>query len=408
MGLGVVFVFIGVALFSSRLVRPLAAVIGWPGKEVGGSPGRLARDNARRNPQRTASTAAALMIGLALVTVVAMLAQGIRVNFRDAVNQIFITDYAVEAQNNFDPLPVSIAEAAHTAPGVLAVSGVREGDARFLNDNRSLTAVQPGASKVFKLNWEVGSQKTLDTLGADGAFISHAFSKDHHLVQGSQVVIETPQGETLPFTIVGIFKPPPGGSPFGSLTISSKTFDQHYTQPQNIYTFVTMKGGVTPQNTIALERTLKPYPNAKVADRDQFIDDQISGLNTILNVLYVLLALSIVVSLFGIVNTLVLSVFERTRELGMLRAIGMTRWQVRWMISWESVITALIGAVIGILLGIVLAGLLAARLDFVAFSVPLGSVLLFAVVAIVVGLLAAIFPARRAARLNPLEALQYE
>jgi putative ABC transport system permease protein len=410
MGLGIVLVFIGVALFSSHLVRPLAVAIGWPGVQVGGSPGRLARDNARRNPQRTASTAAALMIGLALVTVVAMLAQGIRVNFRDAVQQIFITDYAVEAQNNFDPLPVSIEQAARTAHGVVAVSGVRENEAKIIGENRSLTAVQPGASKVFRLNWDAGSQATLDTLGADGTFISHAFSKDHHLGQGSQITLETPQGDDVTFTIKGIFRPPPGGSPFGSLTISSSKFDQLYpkSQRQNIYTFVTMKGGVTAANTAALEKSLDPYPNAKVADRDQFIDDQISGLNTILNVLYVLLALSIVVSLFGIVNTLVLSVFERTRELGMLRAIGMTRWQVRWMISWESVITALIGAAIGIALGIVLAALLAARLDFVAFAVPVSSLIIFAVAAMIVGLLAAILPARRASRLNVLEALQYE
>jgi putative ABC transport system permease protein len=406
--LGVVFVFIGVALFSSRLVQPLAAVIGWPGVRAGGSPGRLARDNARRNPQRTASTAAALMIGLALVTVVAMLAQGIRVNFRDAVQKIFITDYAVEAQNNFDPLPVSIEEAARTAPRVIAVSGVRAGDARIRGSNESLTALAPEASHVFKLNWEVGSARTLDTLGKDGAFISHAYARDHHLQRGSTVQIETPQGAKPTFRIVGIFKPPPGGSPFGTLTISSATFDTLYTQPQNIYTFVTMKGGVTAANTRALEQTLKPFPNAKVADRNQFISDQISGLNTILNLLYVLLGLSVIISLFGIVNTLVLSVFERTRELGMLRAIGMTRWQVRAMISFESVITALIGAVIGIGLGIALASLLAARLDFVAFSVPIGSLIVFAVAAIIVGLLAAIFPARRAARLNPLEALQYE
>jgi putative ABC transport system permease protein len=408
MGIGVVLVFIGIALFSSRLVRPLAAVIGWPGVEIGGSPGQLARDNARRNPQRTASTAAALMIGLALVTVVAMLAQGIRVNFRDAVKQIFITDYAVEAQNNFDPLPVSVEEAARHASGAIAVSGVRAGNAKILGSNRTLTAVQPGSSRVFRLNWESGSQRTLDTLGADGAFISHAFSKDHHLGLGSPISLETPRGEVRTFRIAGIFKPPPGGSPFGSLTISSATFDSLFTQPQNIYTFVTMQGGVTPANTQALERTLDPFPNAKVADRDQFISDQISGLNTILNVLYVLLALSIVISLFGIVNTLVLSVYERTRELGMLRAIGMTRWQVRAMISFESVITALIGAAIGIALGIALASLLAPRIDFIVFALPWGQVIIFALAAIVVGLLAAIFPARRAARLNPLEALQYE
>jgi putative ABC transport system permease protein len=408
MGLGIVLVFIGVAMFSSRFVRPLAGLIGWPGVQTGGSPGRLARDNARRNPERTASTAAALMIGLALVTVVAMLAQGIRANFRDAVQQIFITDYAVEAQNNFDPLPVSVEEAARRTAGAVAVSGVRAGEAKILGSNRSLTAVQPGASRVFRLNWEAGSPRTLDTLGAKGAFISHAFATDHHLRVGSTVTIETPQGKKPDFEIRGIFKPPPGGSPFGSLTIASKRFDDLYTQPQNIYTFVTMKGGVTAANTKALERELRPYPNAKVADRDQFISDQISGLNTILNVLYVLLALSIVISLFGIVNTLVLSVFERTRELGMLRAIGMTRWQVRAMISFESVITALIGAVIGIALGIVLASLLAARLDFVAFAVPVGSLIVFAIAAVVVGLLAAILPARRASRLNVLEALQYE
>jgi putative ABC transport system permease protein len=408
MGIGVVLVFVGVALFSSHLVQPLAAVIGWPGVQTGGSAGRLARDNSQRNPQRTASTAAALMIGLALVTVVAMLAQGIRSNFRDAVDKIFITDYAIEAQNNFDPLPVSVENAAWLANNVIAVSGVRGGEARILGKNRSVTAVAPGASSVFKLDWDAGSPGTMDVLGEDGAFVSRAFAKDHHLTQGSSITIETPRGAHPTFKIAGIFHPPPGGSPFGSLTIATHRFDSLYTQPQNIYTFVTMQGGATPANTKALERALKPYPNAKVADKEQFINDQISGLNTVLNVLYVLLALSIVISLFGIVNTLVLSVFERTRELGMLRAIGMTRRQVRRMIRYESVITALIGAVIGIALGIALAGLLAARIDFVAFAVPVGSLLIFAAAAIVVGILAAIFPARRAARLNVLEALQYE
>jgi putative ABC transport system permease protein len=165
---------------------------------------------------------------------------------------------------------------------------------------------------------------------------------------------------------------------------------------------------VTDANTQRLERALKGFPNAKLQDRQEFKDNQASGLNQVLNILYVLLALSIIVSLFGIINTLVLTVFERTREIGMLRAVGTTRWQVRWMIALESVVTSLMGAAVGIALGIVLAVLLIARVDFLVLSWPIGSLLLFAVVALVVGVIAAIFPARRAARLNVLQALQYE
>jgi putative ABC transport system permease protein len=169
-----------------------------------------------------------------------------------------------------------------------------------------------------------------------------------------------------------------------------------------------MQGGQSAANLAALTSRLADYPNAKAQTREKFIDNQISGLNSILNILYVLLALSVIVSLFGIVNTLVLTVFERTREIGMLRAIGMTRRQVRRMIRHESVITAMIGGVLGILLGIVLGGLLVYRVDFIVFSLPVFSLIVFGVMAIVVGILAAIFPARRAARLNVLQALQYE
>ena len=169
-----------------------------------------------------------------------------------------------------------------------------------------------------------------------------------------------------------------------------------------------MKGGVTAANTKALEASLKEFPNAKVADGEQFKKNQVAGLKSVLNVLYVLLALSVLVSIFGIVNTLVLTVFERTRELGMLRAIGMTRRQVRQMIRHESVITSLIGAVIGLALGLILAALLIARVKEINFFMPWSQLVLFLVLAILVGIVAAIFPARRAARLNPLEALQYE
>jgi ABC-type antimicrobial peptide transport system permease subunit len=228
------------------------------------------------------------------------------------------------------------------------------------------------------------------------------------LAIGSPLQLTSPSGQTLDLHVIGIFDPPTGGSPFGPVTISDAAWDRIYDSPQNLYSFIRMRSGESDANKAALEQQLKAFPNAKVQTKQEFVDNQISGLNAILNVLYVLLALSVIVSLFGIVNTLVLTVFERTRELGMLRAVGMTRRQVRRMIRAEAVITALMGGVIGIILGLVLGGLLAARIDFIVFALPIGQLIVFAVAAIIVGLLAAIFPARRAGKLNVLEALQYE
>jgi putative ABC transport system permease protein len=409
MGVGALLIFIGVALVSSNVVGPLARVLGWPATRVGGAAGSLARDNARRNPQRTASTAAALMIGLALVTLVATLATSIIGTFNSAVDDLAPGEfYAITAQNNFSPIPISAGKAAAKTPGLESISNVRAGDMRIFGHTRTLTAVDPGVGKVINLNWKEGSQAVLASLGATGAFVDDGFAKNHDLTTGSGIILLTPTGKTLTFIVKGIFKPPAGGSPFGPVTISTKAFDANYQQPKNIYTFVTMNGGVTDANTKALENSLKGFPNAKVADGEQFKSDQVSGLKSVLNVLYVLLALSVLVSIFGIVNVLVLTVFERTRELGMLRAIGMTRRQVRRMIRYESVITSLIGAAIGCVLGLVLAALLVSRVKEINFFTPWSQLVLFLIAAIIVGIIAAIFPARRAAKLNPLEALQYE
>jgi putative ABC transport system permease protein len=405
---GALLVFIGVALFAWKLVPALATVLGWPTARMGGVAGELARGNAKRNPQRTASTAAALMIGLALVTLVAVLGQGIRSTFTGAVDELFVSDYAITAQNNFSPIPTTAAEAAENAPGVEIVGSVRTGEALVFGEPEFVTAVTPNVATVLSLDWKEGSQEVLGALGANGAFVDDGFAEDHNLRVGSLLTITVPTGDRLELTVKGIFEPPTGGSPFGNVTFSSEMFDANYSQPQNLYSFITMRGGVTDSNSEALESALAEFPNAKSQTREEFKENQVGFLNRILNILYVLLALSVVVSLFGIVNALVLTVFERTRELGMLRAIGMTRRQVRRMIRYESVTTALIGAALGIVLGVVLAGLLVWRIDFIDFSLPTMQILLFAVAAIVVGVLAAIFPARRAARLNVLEALQYE
>jgi putative ABC transport system permease protein len=409
MGLGTLLVFLGVSLLSARFARPLAWTLGAPATRFGGAAGALARDNARRNPQRTASTASALMIGLALVTLVAVIAAGITKSFRGAVNDLWTSGYAITAQNNFDPIPIAAGNAAARTPGVQAIANVRGGDAEILGGVHQATAVNPGGSQIFRINWlHGGSNAVIARLGQHGAFVDSGFAKTHHLAIGSPLTLTAPTGRSVDLHVIGVFKPPTGGSPFGPVTISDAVWDGLYDAPQNIYSFVRMRGGETDANLAALTHALKSFPNAKVQTKQQFIDNQISGLNAILNVLFVLLALSVIVSLFGIVNTLVLTVYERTREIGMLRAVGMTRRQVRRMIRYESVITALMGGVIGIVLGLVLGGLLAARVDFIVFALPWGQVIIFAVAAVVVGLLAAIFPARRASRLNVLEALQYE
>ena len=409
MGVGALEIFLGIALLSERLVRPLAAWLGWPSAKLGGAAGALARSNSQRNPQRTASTASALMIGLALVTLVAVLAAGIISTFRSAVDDLWKNaHYAVTAQNNFSPIPVSVANAAAKAPGVEAVGNVRAGQAKSFGEVRNATAVNPATSRIFSLDWKDGSDAVLARLGDDGAFVDDGFADDHHLEVGSTLRETFPNGETASFRVMGIFEPPTGGSPFGPVTISAETWDRFNDQPQNLYSFVIMKGGETDANKAALDRALQDFPNAKVQTRREFVDNQISGLNSVLNILYILLALSVLVSFFGIVNTLVLTVFERTREIGMLRAVGMTRRQVRRMIRHESVITSAIGGVLGIALGIALGALLVARVDFIDFTLPVGQLIVFAVAAVVVGILAAIFPARRAARLNVLQALQYE
>jgi ABC-type antimicrobial peptide transport system permease subunit len=338
-----------------------------------------------------------------------VLAAGITHSFRGAVDKIWRNaDYAITAQNNFSPIPPAAANAAAKSPIVEAVGNVRTGDAAAFGSGFFATAVNPAASTMFNLDWSQGNQQTMATLGANGSFVDKDYAKSHHLQVGSPIVLTFANGEKMTFVVKGIFDPPSGGSPFGRVTVSQQAWDAHNANPRNLYTFVRVRGGQSAEAQKELDQALKSYPNAKVQTRQQFVDNQISGLSSVLNILYVLLALSVIVSLFGIVNTLVLTVFERTREIGMLRAIGMTRRQVRRMIRYESVITALIGGVLGIVLGIVLGALLVARVDFIQFTLPVVSLLIFAVMTIVVGIVAAIFPARRAARLNVLEALQYE
>jgi putative ABC transport system permease protein len=401
---------LGVSMSSRRVVRPLASALGWPATRLGGAAGTLARDNAMRNPSRTASTAAALMIGIALVTFVAVVANGLLSSFESSVERLFVADYAVASNTAFGSTTPEAASAARQARGVESVTEVRGGDARAFKETIFLTATDSNLPASVKLDWTAGSDESAASLGANGAFLNQKFADKHHLVLGSPLKLQTPSGGVVDAHVKAIFKEPKGGSPFGQVNISTAAFDRVYPEPKNVFTFVRIRGGVTDENTKALENAISGFPDAKISTRAQFVSDMEGPLKKILMLLYVLLALSVIISLFGIVNTLVLTVFERTRELGMLRAVGMTRRQVRRMIRHESIVTSLIGGTIGIALGLVIAAMVTTRFsaEGFAFVVPIGSLVVFVVSAIVVGLIAAIFPARRASRLNVLEALQYE
>jgi putative ABC transport system permease protein len=348
------------------------------------------------------------MIGLALVTLVSVLASGLKTTFNDAVNSVFKGNYALTATDNFSPISISSENALKKVSGADVVSGVRAGDGKAFGQKIGVTGVSGDIAKVIVVKWQNGSQATPGQLGENGAFVAKAYAKKHKLSVGSPIALEVPSGKTLHLVLRGVFAPPKGGSPYGDVTISTRRFDAEFQNPQNVFAFVDMAGGVSDANTAKLTSALKNFPDAKIATASQFKKNQESGINTLLNLLYVLLSLSIIISLFGIVNTLVLTVFERTRELGMLRAIGMTRRQVRRMIRHESVITALIGAALGIPVGVVLALMVGKAIKYPAFTIPWATLVVFVIAAILAGLVAAIFPARRAGKLNVLQALQYE
>ena len=408
--LGVLLMFVGVAMIASRVVRPLAYVLGAPGARFGGTAGSLARQNAVRNPARTASTAAAVMIGLALITFVAVIGQGYKTSFTGAVNELFVADYSLSAGNNGELLTNEAAQAVAKAPGVEALSEIRSGDARVDGKKVLLTGVDASVTKVIDMKWSSGSSSVPAQLGRDGAFVDKRYAEDNSLKVGSPLTVKTPTGESLRLHVEGILDPPKGGSPFGSISVSTAVFDGAYANHDNDLTFLNVHGGPSAENTALLEQSLEAFPAAVVETRDEFKATRTGDMTKTLQILYVLLGLSVIISLFGVINTLVLSVFERTRELGMLRAIGMTRRQVRRMIRHESVVTALIGAALGIAVGMFLAIITTAALSQygIVLAVPYVTLTVFVGVAILAGMLAAILPAKRASKLNVLEALQYE
>ena len=406
-GGGVLGLFAGIALLAPRLVKPLARVVGLPARRAGGVAGEIASANAVRNPGRTASTAAALMIGLTLVTVVAMLGSGLRASTEKAVTDQITADYVVDGK---DELPFRAAEGdeLEAISGVTAATHVRTDQAIVQGKENKVSGIDPATiARFYHFDWSKGSSdRTLATLGSDGVLVTKAYAENEHVKVGSRLSITTASGAKATMTVRGIYDAPASKPLLGEIAVSQQTFDKGFTQPKNALTLLDADASAAS----AIESTTESFGDASFHTGAAYPKDATKDIATMLAMLYVLLGFSVIVSLFGMVNTMVLSVFERTREIGMLRTLGMTRRQSRRMIRHESVITALIGAALGLGLGVFLSALITKALEDsdLALSFPVPTLVAFTLVAIVAGMGAAIMPARRASRLNVLDALHYE
>jgi putative ABC transport system permease protein len=351
------------------------------------------------------------MIGIALVTFVAVLANGMKASNRGAIEEQVSADYVVTAQDGFTPFVAAAGDSIASSPDADVVSNVRADLGKVGDSSTYVTGIDPSTIlQTYTFDWKEGDDSVVQNLGPKDAIVDAKFAEDNDIAVGDTISVLTPSGQTLEQQVKGLYEPPPFYPLLGGVSVTKEAFDANYERPRNQFTFVNVPGDPTDETTKSLEAAAANFPDAKVQTREAWIDQQDEDFNQFLLMLYILLLLVVIVSIFGMINTLVLSVFERTRELGMLRAVGMTRRQTRRMVRHESVITALIGAALGLPLGIFLAALVTRALqDFdVRFSIPWSQLVVFAVIAVIVGIVAAIMPARRAAKLNVLRALQYE
>jgi putative ABC transport system permease protein len=407
-GLGVIVIFLGVAGLSATFARPVAGVIGLPLLKMSRISGKLGRENAMRNPRRTASTSAALMIGLGLVGFVAVFAASIKGSTNDILASSVRADYIITpssfAQEGFSP-DVTTSLAAN--PAFSTVSAIRQGFAGFKTATIQLEAVDPATiSQVFKLDMVSGS---LSALGDDGLLVDRTTADNEGWKVGRAVPLKFTKSGSVPFRVAGIYDPNPL---LGSYVISLSAYENNFVQQLDAVVLAKTAAGTSHADAqAAIKATTKAYPNVKIQNQAQFRESQAAQVNALLAIITVLLLLAILIALFGIVNTLALSIFERTREIGLMRAIGMARSQVRAMIRWEAVIIAVFGALLGVVIGVFFGWAMVQALKdqgITVLSIPGGQLIFYVILAGVAGVIAAIWPARRASKLNVLEAITTE
>ncbi|MBS1879507.1 MAG: ABC transporter permease [Actinobacteria bacterium] len=411
-GGGALLIVIGGSFYTPKLVPPISNLAGWPLQRLRGLTGRLARENAQRNTSRTAITAAALMIGVALVAFVTVFAAGLKSTVAQVVDENFAGGgLVIQNTDGFSPIPAGVAGAAEQVPGVESVQSIRSSKAKLVGgEDVQVAAPTPEIEMAVSLTWKAGGPTALRNLGDGEAIVSDSFASANGLAVGDSFRLLTARDARPQFKVAGEFESKLGV--LGDVLVTQPVMARAFGQRQDTSAFVLVEPGADAATVQAiLSKGIEiAFPIAEVLNQGELKEDRETQIGQLVNLFYGLLALAVLISLFGIANTLALSIHERTRELGMLRAIGMSRRQVRTMIRYESVITALIGAVLGLVLGVIFATLIAQPLKGEGFtlSYPVGSLIGLLLLAAIFGVLAAVLPARRAARLDVLESLQYE
>lgn len=410
-GIGALVIFVGVSVLMPLASKPIARVIGWPLPRMFGTTGQLAQENTRRKPRRTASTASALMIGVALVVFVAVFAESIKENISESILNDFPADLSAQSTNFTVGLSPEFSADVAELDEVGSVSALQFGAIRVEEptgtSDTQVVGIEPTTIlDVFNLET---TTEDLQQLSEGGVLVEPDLMEEQGWAVGDTITIEYAVTGQQPTVIVGTAR----GEAFGSsYWINTATYEEHFTTRTDFIVFMKFASGVAFEDGEAAVRAVAVgYPNADVQTGSEVVADAEAQINQLLALVSGLLFLAIIIAVLGITNTLALSIIERTRELGLLRAVGMERRSVRRMVRWEAVIISLFGALVGIALGVVLGWAVVQSLadeGLSRFDVPWVQLISLVLLSGFVGIIAAIYPAWKASRLNILEAIAYE
>jgi putative ABC transport system permease protein len=409
-GVGALIGFVGVSMLAPLVAAKFARVAGAPLPRYLGVVGRLAQQNAIRRPRRTAATASALMIGVALVSLIAVFQASAKAAVAEAFGEDFNTDFQVRLAGFSDPrtagLAPSLTSELREVADLEVVVRDRMGEYRSGPDGseKFLLGVDGPLAAVVHFDMREGSA---EGLGPGTALLSVAEADSFDVGAGESFQIQVPSGRFIDLTVAGIFEDSPIGVP---LIIDLATYEANLSFNLDRFIYIKVAEGVDPEAIRpGIEAVTDEFPNSELTNTEELISDIEGQIDALLNLLVVLLGFAIIIALLGIVNTLALSISERKREIGLLRAVGMQRRQVRRMIRWEAVLIAVFGGSLGLVVGVLLGAAIVVSVgQGLTLAIPWTQLAIYVLIAGLGGVIAAIVPARRGARMDILEAIAYE